>query len=275
MPDGPIALIAMDMDGTLLDPHQRITPGNLAALRAAADAGVRLAICSGRLPGDVAAFLRDAGLVDCAVLALNGACCFERLMEGRFRNEVLSNDALDGAVRILQKARLPFGCFAGNRLAIVAGDFEVNEAAWGTHTEGPGAPEYLHGMEGLARVRRDGVNKLVCVMRSEAEQARAARALGRLPGLEITSSWPLNLELMPAGVNKGSAVAALAHRLGVGPERVMALGDYDNDAGMLAYAGVGVAMGNASPRARAAAKYVTLGNDEDGVALAIRRYALS
>ena len=59
------------------------------------------------------------------------------------------------------------------------------------------------------------------------------------------------------------------------PERVMALGDYDNDAGMLAYAGVGVAMGNASPRARAAAKYVTLGNDEDGVALAIRRYALS
>lgn len=61
---------------------------------------------------------------------------------------------------------------------------------------------------------------------------------------------------MPAGVNKGMAVAALAQRLGIGPESVMALGDYDNDVSMLSYAGVSVAMANASERARAAADTV-------------------
>lgn len=57
MHDKPVSLIAMDMDGTLLDSRQRLTPGNLAALRKAQAAGIHLAICSGRLPGDVAMFL--------------------------------------------------------------------------------------------------------------------------------------------------------------------------------------------------------------------------
>ena len=57
MHDKPVSLIAMDMDGTLLDSRQSLTPGNLAALRKAQAAGIHLAICSGRLPGDVAMFL--------------------------------------------------------------------------------------------------------------------------------------------------------------------------------------------------------------------------
>ena len=119
------------------------------------------------------------------------------------------------------------------------------------------------------------MNKLLCMARDEAELERVRRELAMLPGLEVTSSWSMNLELMPAGVNKGMAVAALAQRLGIGPEHVMALGDYDNDVSMLAYAGVSVAMANASEQARAAAGYHTLSNDEDGVAHAIRRYALT
>ena len=73
MHDKPVSLIAMDMDGTLLDSRQRLTPGNLAALRKAQAAGIHLAICSGRLPGDVAMFLAEAGLPDCAILSVAGA----------------------------------------------------------------------------------------------------------------------------------------------------------------------------------------------------------
>ena len=68
-----IRLIAMDMDGTLLNNHQQISPGNLQALHQARDAGIHLAICSGRLPGDIAAFAVESGLTDCALLSLNGA----------------------------------------------------------------------------------------------------------------------------------------------------------------------------------------------------------
>ena len=133
----------------------------------------------------------------------------------------------------------------------------------------------MYGMAGLDALRAQGVNKLLCMARDEEKLERVRQALSALPGLDVTSSWSMNLELMPAGVNKGMAVAALAQRLGIGPESVMALGDYDNDVSMLSYAGVSVAMANASERARAAARYRTLSNDEDGVAHAIQRYALA
>ena len=275
MMECPVALIAMDMDGTLLDSRQRLTPGNLAVLRKAQAAGIQLAICSGRLPGDVAMFLDEAGLRDCAILSLNGGYCLERCMEGVFFTHCLDADVLDAAVEILRRARFPFGCFAQNRLVIFEGEFQVDGEFWGTHTAGRFAPEYLYGMAGLDPLRAQGVNKLLCMARDERKLERVRQELAALPGLDVTSSWSMNLELMPAGVNKGMAVSALAQRLGIGPARVMALGDYDNDVSMFSYAGVSVAMANASERARAAARYSTLSNDEDGVAHAIRRSALS
>lgn len=248
MHDKPVSLIAMDMDGTLLDSRQRLTPGNLAALRKAQAAGIHLAVCSGRLPGDVAMFLDEAGLPDCAILSLNGAYCLKRCMEGEFFNHPLENATLEAAVAILRRARFPFGCFAQNRLAIFKGDFQVDDDFWGTYTCGRFAPQYLYGMAGLDALRAQGVNKLLCMARDEEKLERVRQALSALPGLDVTSSWSMNLELMPAGVNKGMAVAALAQRLGIGPESVMALGDYDNDVSMLSYAGVSVAMANASER---------------------------
>ena len=125
MTESAVALIAMDMDGTLLDSHQRLTPGNLKALREAQNAGIRLAICSGRLPGDVAMFLDEAGLPECAILSLNGSYCLERFMEGAFFNRTLDGETLNATVEILCRARFPFGCFAQNRLAIFEGDFPV------------------------------------------------------------------------------------------------------------------------------------------------------
>ena len=79
---------------------------------------------------------------------------------------------------------------------------------------------------------------------------------------------------MPQGVSKGRAVKELAEKMGIGPDQVMTVGDFDNDLSMIEYAGYGTAMGNATPKVKAAAKYETLTNDEDGVAAAIRKYVL-
>ena len=92
---------------------------------------------------------------------------------------------------------------------------------------------------------------------------------------EVTSSIPNNLELNGKGVDKGKALLALAGILGLERAQVMACGDSSNDVAMLRAAGLGVAMGNATPEALAAADVQTASNDEDGVALAIRRYVLS
>lgn len=97
------------------------------------------------------------------------------------------------------------------------------------------------------------------------------RALG---GLHLTSSIPDNIEVNVQGADKGHALEALAQRLGVPQQEVMALGDNGNDVTMLQYAGVSVAMGDGSPEAKAAAKYVTVPHTEDGLARALERFAL-
>ena len=81
--------------------------------------------------------------------------------------------------------------------------------------------------------------------------------------------------MVDARVNKGQALAFLAGMLGVDQQEVMAIGDSMNDLDMIEYAGIGVAMGNANAKVRAAADFVTLGNAEDGVAAAVEKYVLA
>lgn len=103
----------------------------------------------------------------------------------------------------------------------------------------------------------------------EVAYARAKTAFAEISGVEVTSSVRGTFEIMPAGVDKASAVRELADRLGISMENVMAFGDYDNDVAMLSACGCSVAMANGTPAARASAAYETLSNTEIGVAHAI------
>ena len=269
-----IRLIAMDMDGTLLNSAQEISRENLSALMEARRHGVTVAICSGRLPGDAGLYAINAGLLDCAILSLNGGYCLDRPDGTAYANHTLTGDALEMCLSVLVPMGMTFACFLQNRIVVFSGSADQHSFTWATYMEGEGAPACFYGMEALERIRADGVNKLVCLAPDAVRLEDARKRFKLIPGLEVTSSWPQNLELMPVGVNKGSAVCELATRLCLTPRQVMAIGDYDNDESMIAYAGLGVAMGNATCRIRKAAKHVTLTNDEDGVAAAIRRFVL-
>lgn len=94
------------------------------------------------------------------------------------------------------------------------------------------------------------------------------------PDFSYTAAYVNNLELCSVKVNKANGLAALGNYLGIKKEEIMALGDGANDACMLEWAGLGVAMANAVPLAKEAADVITLSNDEDGVAVAIRQYCL-
>ncbi len=94
------------------------------------------------------------------------------------------------------------------------------------------------------------------------------------PDFSYTAAYINNLEICSAKVNKANGLSALAKHLGISPDEVMALGDGANDACMLSWAGLGVAMENAVPLAKEAADVLTASNDEDGAAKAIRKYCL-
>ncbi len=275
-----IRLIATDMDGTLLIHGLRGIPKqNLRALKRAEDSGVHVALCSGRMPEDMSFYASDAGL-QAHILALNGSYCLDAPHGTCVSDRTMRSEDAMALRRLLDRyPGLHYEFFGADELvinAVPSDDWEVNV---GTHLRRPGGKTRiaLSLAEGMDLLLARGVNKLVVVdeaMTGVLEQIR--REIARnLPGVEVSSSWCNNLEIMPRGVNKGAAVQALAQRLGIPMDQVMTLGDNENDIPMLACAGVGVAVENATPGALAAARYRVASNERFGVAEAVRRFVLN
>ena len=269
-----IRLIAMDMDGTLLNPKQVISPGNAEALRMASQAGIKLAICSGRAAADIAMFALENGLDDCALLGTNGTYCWLNPQREVFADHVFSQEALDELIRILNEEDILTAFFAQSKVLVLNDPTRISDGWWTSHRSGPYALEVLYGMESVPKITKGGVNKLVATTEEIERLAKARERLEKIQGIEISSSWINNLEIMPAGCNKGTAVSELAAALGLAREQVMTFGDYDNDLPMIEWAGMGVAMGNACEKVKSVANFVTRTNAEDGVGWAIRRIAL-
>lgn len=276
MQTSDIRLIAMDMDGTLLNSQGQISPGNRQAMLAAHRQGIQLAIASGRSPGDIAAFAIENDLNNCALLSLNGGYCQMGPDQPPIANHTFRAETVAKLQSILRPTKTTYGFFAQNEVSVFENGTTVEENFWFTHMDGPYAPVLLRGNDGFQTLlqRCQGINKMMCVASNQAEMDAVQRQLEELEELDLFMSWPLNLEIMPHGIGKGLAVRELAEHLGLDASQVMTIGDYDNDLSMIEYAGYGVAMGNACDSIRRAAKYVTLSNDEDGVACAIRQYAL-
>lgn len=274
-----IRLIATDMDGTLLIHGVKGIPApNLQAMKQAIARGIHVALCSGRMPEDMSFFASDAG-VNVHILSLNGSYCLDVPHGECISNHTMQRADAQALCKLLQQyPTVHYEVFSGNDLAVNAApsdDWEINV---GTNLCRPGGKTRISTklIASMERLLTQGINKLVVVdeaMTGVLDQIRQEIAQ-HLPGLEVSSSWCNNLEIMPWGVNKGAAITALAQRLGISMDQVMTLGDNENDIPMLACAGVGVAVANATPGALAAAKYRTVTNDRYGVAEAIRRYAL-
>ena len=122
--------------------------------------------------------------------------------------------------------------------------------------------------------RQEVVDKIQALFTSVEDRDAARKEIEEVPGIEITGALPMNLEINAAGVNKGKAMIELGKLLGIPREEIMAFGDGNNDLKMLKEVGTGVAMENAIPSVKEAADYVTLSNDEEGVAKFIEKYML-
>ena len=274
-----IRLIVLDMDGTLIySPCLEIPPVNAVALHEAAHRGVQLALCSGRMPDDAGLFAVHAGL-PMHILACNGTCCLDRPLGGIVASTLIPPETMARLMPVLKDSGLCLGLFREHELLVThpPEDDAFFCRLWGTHTLSPeGRCRVYRGPEELDSFARRGVNKVVVLEHPIKGTLPALRAAltERFPELDVTSSWPGNIEINLMGVNKGTAVAALAAQLGIPLSQVMAIGDNDNDLSMLRVAGCSVAMGNATPAARACAAYTTLTGEEHGAAAAIRDLVL-
>lgn len=266
-----IRLVAVDMDGTLLNEEKKVTSRTQRTVHGAIAHGLDVVFCTGRTLcecDEIIAALPEVRYL----ISSNGARVWD-LHENRILTEhcFAPEHSLCLTERLLAFDGL-IAVFTGTRITTCKGweqrAFDVFTPVIARHTV-----KYYHPDEAqldYAAGKHGAVEKIFCMFVSEAERDRAWDAVRDIP-CDIVVSAADNLELTEPGVNKGTSLAGLMERLGLVPEEVMAIGDSGNDVSMLSYAGLPAAMGNADPQLKALAKLVLPTNEEDGVAWALDR----
>ncbi|MGD0832120.1 MAG: HAD-IIB family hydrolase [Terracidiphilus sp.] len=280
----PVRLVAIDVDGTLLPGFAKaLTARTARALKAAQEAGITVAVATGRRVAFVAPLLEGLGLrADMPLIASNGAVV--RTLGG----ETIERTHLDCRIaRGLCGLLRPFGAlvFTFDRPGpgeLVLEDLEQTHARMALWVESNrSAIEVVIPLENALANGNDPIQGMaagtLAQMRAAEEAVKSSEWAAfcecvptGYPGRDMAI-----LDLMPLGITKGRSLEKLAARLGVGRAETMAIGDNWNDVDMLEWAGQGVIMGNAAQELRTLAK--TRGwkqapsNNEDGVAVVLEK----
>jgi len=275
-----IRMLALDIDGTLMDAQKSFPEVNCRALQACERRGIRIALVSGRSFELMRMFARELG-VHPMMAACNGArieagengptvleSCFERADAERICRTMEDSGMYFNAYRRGK-------CYMGN-----------------PHVRPSLGPRYAHHIPGISgepgfeyetvcdRARlwdegMDGVYKFVVLGAPyDAGFQKIAQQLADM-GLSVSSASRRNMEFMPRGVDKGSAVRELCKVTGIAPGEVMAFGDQTNDIPMLAASGWPVAMENGEAAVKAAAKIIAPDHNTGGVGLTLQKYILN
>lgn len=271
-----IKLIAIDLDGTLLNKDKRISQENKVALKMAMEKGVKVVVCSGRIFSGARVFAMDVG-ANGPMIACNGAIIKDLQTEEVIYSSTMVHEDCIQLIDLCHQENVYFHVYVGETMFTEKLGFS-SLFYWQRNQELPEEDRIdIRVVKDLKEELQTGsipAFKFVLVS-DDPEQLQRIRALiGEIKGVQVTSSFRDNLEIINAGVGKGHALKLLAERLGIKQEEVMAIGDNENDESMLQYAGLSVAMENAEDYIKDMADFITLSNEEHGVAYAVKKFVL-
>ena len=281
----PVDLIAIDLDGTLLDGKSQLSPENSQAIADASAQGIEIVLATGRRFPSARLISQDIPCIE-TVIASNGAVVKSISGETHLRSLLPAAAAL----RVLQVTAEFRSCCGlifdrphENQVIFERVDWEGPFIGpyLRRHREQVGESAPLEACLNSDDPANDPVEILFigkCQMVRRAKESLEACRENCEFTLALTEYEHLGvsmLDVLRQGVSKGAALADWASRRGIARENVMAIGDNWNDREMLEYAGVPVIMGNSTPELISSGWNVTLSNNESGVAAAIRKYALN
>ncbi|HLY29555.1 MAG TPA: HAD hydrolase family protein [Ktedonobacterales bacterium] len=273
-------LVALDIDGTLLDPVGQITPRTHAAVSALQAAGILVTLATSRRWTPAAPFAAKLSLTEPLILC-DGAMIRSHPDGALLLSDLLPAKKAQQAALLLAEAELPaiaqFCDPLNANLEYLIADERPPHPEWLT--------EYLRfyahqttfaPLEALCAGRADPLRLVTFGPRDHLRQiAERLTPLGCATQVIAEGSYgTAEMTVFSATASKGNALAWLAQRMGVALAETLAIGDGENDVSLLSMAGLGVAMGNALPETRLVADALTASNAEDGVALALERYIL-
>lgn len=280
-----IKLIALDMDGTVLNTEHNMSERNIAAIKAAQAEGIEVMISTGRGYKDGMIPVNDANLT-LAFSALNGAELRDDEGEIMSSNPISSDNLLE-VLHILDENKIFYDVYIGDQVyteslaeqikifieSAKAMNFSKEKeilASLQERTE-QGLIVEVDSIDPIITEHKEKVYKLLAISDDLEKLDAVAEKLRELKQIAVSSSLVGNLEINSVHAQKGVALEKYTTLKGIPLENTMVIGDNYNDVSMMKVAGLAVAMGNAPDEVKEICDEVTLTNAEDGVAVAIEK----
>lgn len=270
-----IKLVAIDIDGTLINDQRAVTPKTVAAIKKANAAGVKIVLCTGRPMTGVEPFLEQLDLAHSDneyVVAFNGG------LAQNTNGEVIVNYTVDfdDYIDILSFAtKHNVKSIIETKNYIYTTNQDISPYA--VHESGlVFMPMRYRSLDQINTMRDQIVvgKYMMTDDKAKLDEVYAALPNDLAAQFKIVRSEDYYLEFVNKHAGKGATLAALCKRLGVQASEVMAIGNAQNDESMIEFAGTGVAMGNSIPSTIVKADVTVADNNHDGVAEAIEKYVL-
>ncbi|HLR60891.1 MAG TPA: Cof-type HAD-IIB family hydrolase [Lentibacillus sp.] len=240
-----IKLIALDMDGTLLNSELAVSDFNREKIAQALAKDVHVVLSTGRWLNSCYPYAESLKLPS-FLITCNGGEIWTVEKELKERH-------------LLDPERVKLMWELANDMELRTWMISTDKVWYGTGPDNFSAHEWLKF--GCDSYDRDKLDALI-------------KELSYYDDLELTNSLPTNIEVNPKGVSKASALKKVCEEIGITMDNVLAAGDSLNDIKMIQEAGVGVAMGNAQEAIKNVADYITDTNNQDGVGKAIEKFVL-
>ncbi len=266
----PVKLLALDLDDTLLDSGLRISDPCIRNIQAARRQGVIVTLATGRMYSSALPYALELK-VDVPLITYQGALVKNSQTQRVLYYKPLLPDLAVEVMECFKHAGVHYHSYFNDRLCLESWSEEGADYARLAGVK----PLLVDSLIDLCQSGQEAI-KIMAVTRDQELLLGLEEKLKHKYGglLNITRSKPHFLEVMNPLANKARALRVLAEYYGIQPQEVMAVGDSYNDLAMIKWAGIGVAMGNAPEEVKAAADYVTLSNEEHGVAEALQRLVL-
>lgn len=280
--------IASDMDGTLLNSKQKISPANRDAIKLAIEEGIKFVIVTGRSYIEAKEVLDEVG-INCPVIGLNGAEVRNEAGEVVYTNLLNPETALNVS-KFLNELNIYHEFFTNKGLLtedyqasieILVDIFktanpEISEEEIRNHVKNRGITRNIRNFSDVGDVFKDPTIKFYKILafdKNDALYKEIGSKLERaMDHIKVTSSGFSNIEINHISAQKGIALERFLDEQGISLQDTMAIGDNFNDVSMLTKVGYSFAMGNAEEDVKQICKFETTRNDEDGVAKAIHTF---
>jgi Cof subfamily protein (haloacid dehalogenase superfamily) len=280
-------LIAIDMDGTLLNSGLIVSKENADAIREAQEQGIEVVIATGRSYHEAVKPLKEAG-ISTPIIGINGA--HVRSSDGEIVSSIpLTPTTYEQIEKILMAEDIYYevytnkGTFTNNREKAVEVVVDIIRTSNSELTDEEayeiakyrienGRNTYIPSYDVLKEDEDTEFYKLLCFSRDEKRKQLALERLIEIEELAASASAKDNIEVTNRNAQKGIALKQYARQMNIPLDEVMAIGDNYNDVSMLQIAGISIAMGNAEEEIKKISRYTTKTNDENGVAHAIHQF---